>query len=140
MPPAATTLVRTAWIIWLGMLLATGGYLLALVIVLASDPSAAPTDVSTLRHVLMIVALVPVAAVYVVRRRLPLEASAVGPSPSPEQVFTTYVLCWALSEVVAIFGLVLGIVGRSVAEAQPFLMVAAALLLWQRPRPADFGA
>jgi hypothetical protein len=88
----------------------------------------------------MAAAGVDIGAIYVFRRRLPLDALAGEPVPAPAEVFGSYVVCWALSESVGLFGLVLGIVGRSVAEAQPFLVVAAALLIWQRPRPAHFGA
>ena len=121
------------------MLAATGVYFVALTVVLAAG-AAEPTDVITLRRVLMVLALANIGGVYVLRRRLPLEVLAARSSPPPQEVLATYILCWALSEAVGLFGLVLGIVGRSVVEAQPFLMVAAALLLWQRPRPAYFGA
>jgi hypothetical protein len=137
--PDAPSLIRTARLIWLGLLVATGFYLLVLVVVLGAEP-AAPADVPTLRRVLMVLSLAAIAGIYVLRRRLPLEALASRPSPSPQAVFSTYVVCWALSEAVGLFGLVVGFVGRSVVEAQPFFMVAAALLLWQRPRPAYFGA
>jgi hypothetical protein len=53
-------------------------------------------------------------------------------------MLTTYVVCWALSEAVALYGLVLGFLARSLDEAQPFFIVGAALLLWQRPRADHF--
>jgi hypothetical protein len=139
MTPDAQRFTLTARLTWFAMLVATGVYFMALTVIVGSAPQAAP-DVTTLRYVLMAAAGVDIGAIYVFRRRLPLDALAGKPVPAPAEVFGSYVVCWALSESVGLFGLVLGIVGRSVAEAQPFLVVAAALLIWQRPRPAHFGA
>ena len=133
--------MATARIIWLGMLLAVGAYLLVLAVLLGPDTAPAPmADVATLRRVLMFVTIAVVAVLFWLRRRLPLAAFGPDrPTPSAQDVSTTYILCWALSESVALLGLVLGLLSHHIAEAYPFFVVAAALLVWQRPRAEHFA-
>jgi hypothetical protein len=134
--------MTTARIIWLGMLLAVGAYLLVLVALLGSDAAPAPiADVATLRRALMFVTVTVVVVLFWLRRRLPLAAFGPDrPTPSAQDVSTTYIVCWALSESVALLGLVLGLLSRSIGEAYPFFIVATALLVWQRPRAEHFVA
>jgi len=46
----------------------------------------------------------------------------------------------ATGEFVALLGLILGLLSHAIGEAYPFFIVAAALLVWQRPRPEHFAA
>lgn len=133
--------MATARIIWIAMLLAVGAYVVVLAALLGSNATpAVATDVATLRRVLMLMTVGLVAAVFWLRRRLPLAPLGAGrPTPDVQSVTTTYVVCWALSEAVALIGLVLGLLAQSVGEAYGFFVVAAALLVWQRPRAEHFA-
>jgi len=126
---------EVARIVWLAMLVAVGLYAVVLAVLLGQDGT--PGDVTALRRVFMGLAFGDFVVIYALRQRLPLDARPAGDA---QAVLTTYIMCWALSEAVALFGLVLGILGRSFDEAAPFFIVAAALLLWQRPRAAHFAS
>jgi hypothetical protein len=132
--------MATARLIWIAMLVAVGAYVVVLASLLGSNATpAVAIDVAVLRRVLMLATVGIVAAVFWLRRRLPLAAfGAERPTPDAQTVTTTYVVCWALSEAVALLGLVLGLLAQSIGEAYGFFVVAAALLVWQRPRAAHF--
>jgi len=133
--------VAAARVIWVGMLLALGAYLLVLAVLLPGNAPAPIADVATLRRALMFVTIAVIAALFWLRRRLPLAAFGPDrPTPSAQDVSTTYILCWAISEFVALLGLILGLLSHAIGEAYPFFIVAAALLVWQRPRPEHFAA
>jgi F0F1-type ATP synthase membrane subunit c/vacuolar-type H+-ATPase subunit K len=127
--------MATARIVWIALLVAVGMYVLVLAALLgphATLPVAG--DVATLRRVLMLLTVGPVAALLWLRRRLPLAAYGTErPTPDAQSVMTTYVVCWALSEAIALLGLVLGLLAQTIGEAYGFFIVGAALLVWQRP-------
>ena len=133
--------MATARIIWIALLVTVGAYLLVLAALLGSRAApAVAADVATLRRVLMLLTVGLVAAVFWLRRRLPLAAfGAERPAPDAQFVMTTYIVCWALSEAIALLGLVLGLLAQSIGEAYGFFVVAAGLLVWQRPRAEHFA-
>ena len=133
--------ISTARIVWIAMLSAVGAYVVVLAALLGSDATpAVAVDVTMLRRVLMLTTVGLVAAVFWIRRGLPLAAFGTErPTPDAQSVTTTYIVCWALSEAVALLGLVLGLLARNVGEAYGFFVVAAALLVWQRPRAEHFA-
>jgi len=141
MPPSGENPVRILRLIWLAFLIAVPTYAVVLA-VLVGQPGAPPmADVNTLRNVFIVLTVGAIVAVYVLRARVSLgERDPARINADPQAVSTTYIMCWAMSETAALFGLILGMLSRSLAEAQPFLLVSAALLLWQRPRPAHFAA
>lgn len=53
---------------------------------------------------------------------------------APKRTFTQAVICWALAEGLALYGLVLGSVGAESTETSVFFAGAALLLLLTRPR------
>jgi hypothetical protein len=134
--------MATLRLIWIAMLVAVGAYVLVLAALIGSDAAPAPiADVPTLRRLLMLVTIPLVAVVFWLRRRLPLaDYGAKRPTPTVQTVSAMYVVCWALSESIALFGLVLGLLSHNLGEAYPFFVVAIALLLWQRPRGEHFAA
>jgi hypothetical protein len=132
---------RTALIVWSAMLGAVGWYLGMLVFLLA-QPAAAPAgDAASLRPIFFAFAVAAVGGIVFFRRRLP--SADVDPTraatPDPTN-FTTYVICWALAESVALHGLTLGLLARRLEEALPFFASGAILLVWLRPHPRHFGA
>ena len=133
--------MATARIIWIALLVAVGAYVLVLAALLGSHTTpAVAADVATLRRVLMLLTVGFVAAVFWLRRRLPLAADgSERPAPDAQSVMTTYIVCWVLSEAIALLGLVLGLLAQSIGEAYGFFVVAAALLVWQRPRAEHFA-
>ena len=128
---------RTARVVWTALVVSHPLYLVVLAGVVGTPAPATP---SGRRYLFMLLALGNIGGVWVLRQRLPL----VEPPPSavsdPRTVLGIYVACWALSEAVALYGLVVGLVARSFGEAQPFFIVGTGLLLWQRPRARHFGA
>ena len=131
---------RTARVVWAALVVSLALYLVVLASVVGTPAPGEPAPPSGLRHLFMLLALGNIGGVWVLRQRLPL----VEPPPSavsdPRTVLGIYVACWALSEAVALYGLVVGVVARSFGEAQPFFIVGTGLLLWQRPRARHFGA
>jgi F0F1-type ATP synthase membrane subunit c/vacuolar-type H+-ATPase subunit K len=127
--------LRTAQLVWAALLVALAGYLAALAALVRTPATATTPDVAALRMMLYALAVPCVGAIFFFRRQL-LDAAR----PRHRPVLTTYVLCWALAESVALYGLVLGILARSFGDAGPFFVLAGALLLWLRPRPDQFDA
>jgi hypothetical protein len=116
-----------ARIIWLALLAAVVAYVVVLA-ALAGRGGPAVDVAPAVRTALQGLALAHVVAVIVLRGRLvPLGAA-------PPTALGAWVVCWALAEAIALFGLVLGMLERSLADAPPFLLTSAALLLWLRPR------
>jgi len=115
---------RTARTIWLGMLAAVAVYLVVLIAVVGRG-GAGGMQVEVLRWVLGALALLQAVGIVVLRAR-----------PAGAGALPVAIVCWALAESIGAYGLVLGILARDVGEGRPFLVVAAALLLWLRPRPA----
>jgi len=126
--------LQTARMLWGALLAALAMYFLVLV---AQRPGARLTDVTTLRTVLAALVVPTVGMVLFFRRQLPSPERTSEPGLPP---LTTYTICWSLSEAIALYGLVLGFVSRSLDEAEPFFILGAGLLLWQRPRAAHFDA
>jgi drug/metabolite transporter (DMT)-like permease len=138
MPPNEK-IVQVARIMWGSLLGAVAMYAVVLMVLLR-DPSGEPTTSSDLiRNVFMLLSLAHIAAIYVFRRRLPLEALGTArPAADPPATLTIYIICWSLFEAIPLYGLVLGVLAQSFSEAEPFFLVGAALLVWQRPRAEHF--
>lgn len=133
----------TARIIWAALLASVAMYL-AVLAVLIAEPSAVPVnvDVGLLRSAFWAICVVVLGVILFFRRALPsLDADpARATSPTADAAFTIYVMCWALADSIALFGLTLGFLSRRLEEALPFLVVAVALLVWQRPRRQHFAS
>ncbi len=132
--------IGRARLVWGALVVSLVLYVVVLVLLLGQPGTAAVTDAATMRYLFMGLTVANVAVIFIFRRNLPPSDAGPGrPAPDPQAVFTTYVVCWALSEAVALYGLVLGLLTRSLDQAQPFFIVGAALLLWQRPRGEHFA-
>src|SRR5262245_5468421 len=101
MPP-----LQVARTIWTAMLAAVVMY----VVVLAIQPprGARPSDVAALRPIFALLSIATVGTIFFFRRQLPSSA-ALTRSASSASPLTTYVICWALSESVALYGLMTGL-------------------------------
>ncbi len=117
------------------------------VVVVAAKGEPVPLD-PMLRWILAGVSVMTSVAVLVLRRaRLPPLAEDESPyqrqnAPPPVEVvpeavvaklFTTYILTWALSESIAIYGVVLAFLSQSPKEFWPFGFAALLLILTNPP-------
>jgi hypothetical protein len=127
--------LRTAQLVWAALLAALAGYLVTLALLLRTPATATTPDVAALRMMLYALVVPCVGLIFFFRRQL-LDVAR----PRHRPALATYVLCWALAESVALYGLVLGILARGFGEAEPFFIVAGGLLLWLRPRAEQFDA
>jgi hypothetical protein len=126
--------LQTARILWWAMLAALAMYFVVLV---GQRPGVPLTDVTTLHTVFAVLVVPTVGVILFFRRQLPSPERTPEPALPP---LTTYTICWSLSEAIALYGLVLGFLSRSLDIAEPFFILGAGLLLWQRPRAAHFDA
>jgi hypothetical protein len=124
-----TSPLQVARVIWMALLVGVVGYFAALVAIAGAGGAAVDVP-PALRTTLQALAAAQTAAVVVLRGRL----APLGAEPSPSPALTTYIICWALAEAVALYGMVLGLLERSLADGPPFFLASAALLLWLRPR------
>lgn len=72
----------------------------------------------------------------------PARTAQAGEPPDVVRLTTACVVAWALSESVAIFGLVLAFLGRNALEAVPFAVASLGLFVLHRPAvwlPSEAG-
>ena len=117
------------WILWLAILAATGIYLLVGLIV--SQTQTPTMDEQTRTFLTLALAVVAVTISFVILVIVP----RVFPKTMP--YFTYSVLRYALCESIAIFGLVLMIMGATLAVAGVFIGWTAVLLFFNRPTKSD---
>ena len=96
-----------------------------------------PTEAGPLRAVMLAFAgTTTAAALYFRLGRIGRLLSKATPLSDTEfsQLRTNYIVCFALSEAVALYGLVLHFLGSNLAEVGPFFAASVALLLICFPR------
>ncbi|HXJ32956.1 MAG TPA: hypothetical protein VMS22_02870 [Candidatus Eisenbacteria bacterium] len=136
----ASPTIGRARLVWGALLVSLVMYVVVLVLLLGQPGTPAPTDATMMRYLFIGLTVANLGVVLVFRRNLPpSDAGPATAAPDPQAVFTTYLVCWSLSEAVALYGLVLGFLTHGLDAAQPFFIVGAALLLWQRPRAEHFA-
>jgi hypothetical protein len=91
-------------------------------------------------YVIMLIALNLVASMFFFRRKFIIAAETVL-SVTPDEpralarLRTGYVVIWALSEAIVLYGLVLHYMSFSFAQVSPFFMGGFVLMLFMSPRP-----
>ena len=120
-------------------------YFAVLSFLVPADPPTANSELfRMLRKAFFMVAIAETFAVWVIHRRLlaPSIESPVRPASDalePGRALTVHVFCWALGESIAIYGLVLGLVGHRIGPASFFFAWGVAVLLLLRPRAELFA-
>ena len=126
-----------ARLVWASLLVAPALYCVVLVLLLRSGPGIpSPALADPLRTILLVLAAGQTLAAWFVWNRF------VGPSGGrtavdPQRVIAMHVVCWALCEAIALYGLVIGLVARSVEPV--FFVWGLIALLLLRPRAENFG-
>lgn len=129
-----------ARVVWASLLVAPALYCIALVLLLRSAPgSPSPALADLLRTVLLVLAAAQTLAVWFVWSRFvaPSGERAGADRVDPQRAIAMHVVCWALCEGIALYGLVIGLVARRL-EPVFFLRGFVALLLLH-PRGENFG-
>lgn len=122
-------------VLWSGMLIAIGIYALACVL-LVEAPDDAAGNGESLRYLFTAAALgFGGLSIWWHRRFL---APHGPPTLAVGELRSHSLVVWALSEAVAICGLLLGVLTHAVNEFVPFALAAAALLLLHRPSSLPF--
>ena len=96
-----------------------------------------PGDVELLRNILLALGAAMGAAVLYIRvARIGALLSKATPASAAEvaKLRSLYIVCFVLSEAVALYGFVLHLIGASRAEIVPFFLAAVVLLLVCYPR------
>jgi F0F1-type ATP synthase membrane subunit c/vacuolar-type H+-ATPase subunit K len=141
-PTDRTNPLPVARIVWGALVAAVLTYAVVLQVLLRNPATAAdPQLVGTLRTVCIAIAVLQSAAIWLLHRRYLVPALERAPGSSvardPQRTFTFLVVCWALAETIALYGLVVGMIGR---QQEPLFFVwALAVLVLCRPRPEHFG-
>ncbi len=135
----STSAKKVLQILWFAFLVATAMYWMVMQMIPAN-----PQDVRAMGNVLMGVAGAEGAAVLYIRiARIGALLSRATPVSSEEvaKLRVLYIVCFSLSEAVALYGFVLHFIGASRAEVAPFFFAAAVLLLVCYPRlPPQHGS
>jgi F0F1-type ATP synthase membrane subunit c/vacuolar-type H+-ATPase subunit K len=124
---------RTTQVLWLALLASQVAYA-AIILSGAARIRAEPPDVPILPLVLGASAIgIGLLAHYFWRRATGSGRPLASPPP-PQTAFTHYLLAWVLDESLAIYGLVLSLLGFPDAAWAPFNLAAFVLMLLHRPR------
>ena len=126
-----------ARLVWASLLVAAALYCVVLVLYLRSGAgSPSPTLGDPLRTILLVLAAGQTLAAWFVWNRF------VGPSGGrtavdPQRVIAMHVVCWALCEAIALYGLVIGLIAHRLEPVFFVWSLVALLLLY--PRAESFG-
>jgi len=137
-PPSADAqaVFRLLRLIYVAMFASVGAYWLVGEVVARQTEITAPAIIA---RVLQVVAAGTVLAVLVLRfQRIPaLTATALASEPAAllARLRVLYLVCFALAEAVALYGLVLRFLGVPRADVTLFFLAAAVLFLLCYPRP-----
>ena len=126
-----------ARLVWASLLVAPALYSVVLVLLLRSGtgiPSPALAD--PLRTILLVLAAGQTLAVWFVWRRF-VALSGGRAGVDPQRAIAMHVVCWALCEAIALYGLVIGLIAHRL-EPVFFVWTLVALLLLH-PRAENFG-
>jgi hypothetical protein len=137
-PGQELRILRIVWLAFLGSLVMYAAVLL----VLPGGTPAAEELASVLRPFFTLVAVgIGVASFIVKRLALAAPASATAPASTDDaaRLRAACIVAWALSEGVAVLGLVLGFLGGRAADFVPYGVVAALLLYLHRPAAWQSG-
>lgn len=127
--PADRTLV--ARVIWAALVVAVVLYYAVLVHVLRIAPEGADLPLANqLRTMLLGLAAAQTLAVWIAWTRLATPPG--GNGDGAQRAFAVHIICWALAEAIAIYGLVLGLVARRVESL--FFVWGFVMLVLLRPR------
>jgi len=119
---------RAATIIWRALLV---GVVASGIVIPLLRPTISPLDPTLgplLGRIILAAAAAQTLVLYVVRQRVLETPAALG----------GWIVCWALAEGVAMWGLLVATVAGSPLPAPIFVVWGAALLLAHRPQPAYF--
>jgi F0F1-type ATP synthase membrane subunit c/vacuolar-type H+-ATPase subunit K len=124
---------RTNWALWAALLVAQVVYVgIAASGVAGRSRTSPPADVFSIA--LGVVGIgTAIGAHLCWRHSRGASRAAHEPPPSPQQAFTFFLLACVLDESIAIYGLVLALLGAPVETWAPFSAAAFALLLLHRP-------
>ncbi len=133
---------QTRWAIWAAMAVSLIIYLCIPLIVPAPPMAYETTDFGVLFTAVGVVAVLTSVASVVLRRALliqPLRTGVLDPESieGAQRMTQGFILTWALSEAVAIYGVFLYVLTRQVQLMVPFIAMSAALLVVHAPRPVD---
>lgn len=128
--------VKLVKILRAGMLVSIALY--GLVGELVAKPANQPRNIAVF-NALTLLAVVMVAVIVVVRRSLVLRAeealsSAPGDAAALNRWRGGYIVTYAICEAIALFGLVLRILGFTIAQVAPFYVAGIVLMLFFNPR------
>jgi Na+-driven multidrug efflux pump len=120
-----------ARVVWAALLVAVVMYYVVLTQVLRAAPGDADVPLaSQLRTMLLGLAAVQTVAVWIAWSRLATPPEDKG--GGVQRAFTVHIVCWALAEAIALYGLVLGLVARRVEPL--FFVWGFVMLVLLRPR------
>ena len=128
-----------ARLVWASLLGGLAFYCVVLALLLRSGPgSPNPALADPLRTILLVLAVGQTLAVWFVWNRVVAPSGARDPANrvDPQRAITMHVVCWTLCEAIALYGLVIGLIARSVEPV--FFVWGLVALLLLRPRAENF--
>lgn len=130
---------QSRWAIWAAMAVSLLVYLSIPLFMPAPPMTYETTDFGVLFTVLGVIAVLTSVASLLLRRAIviqPLQNGTLDPESEAgaQRLTQGFVVTWALSEAVAVYGLVLYLLTRQVQLMVPFIMMSACLLMFHAPR------
>ena len=126
-----------ARLVWASLLVAPALYSVVLVLLLRSGPGIpSPALADPLRTILLVLAAGQTLAVWFVWRRF-VALSGGRAGVDPQRAIAMHVVCWALCEAIALYGLVIGVMAHRLEPV--FFVWGLVALLLLHPRAENFG-
>jgi len=126
-----------ARLVWASLLGGAGVLLCRFSLLLRSGPgSPNPALADPLRTILLVLAAGQTLAVWFVWRRF-VALSGGRAGVDPQRAIAMHVVCWALCEAIALYGLVIGVIAHRLEPV--FFVWGLVALLLLRPRAENFG-
>lgn len=131
------SLVKMLRLIQIALLVSIGLYLLVGEL---AGPHGPTTGKPTLFYGISVLSILTIGVILVVRRTLVLHSESMLRSKGDDPLLlerwkTGYMVTYALSEALAVFGLIVRLDGFSLSEAITFYLPGFVLMLFFRPRP-----
>jgi F0F1-type ATP synthase membrane subunit c/vacuolar-type H+-ATPase subunit K len=133
--PGGSRPAVVAQLVWGSLLAAVGVYYTLVAIFVRTHPAGEPLALTTLRTTFTVLASGLSLVAWALYRRVSEAASTVD----PQRLLASYVVCWALVEAIAVFGLVSAMVTRDASAGGGLFIWSVVLLVVLRPRKDHFA-
>ena len=136
------------WIIWAALAISALIYVLLAHLLAKNWTAPQPDFLSILRNALYVVSIAEILIIHFFRKRMLATRSdsrafksalvtKLHPTPGLGKYMTVSIVSWALADSIAIYGLLLFLLGGSFNDLYLFVAVALAVMIYYRPKMSE---